>query len=76
MGKEIILVDGQDVTDEIRNYEVTKSVSEVSRHRLIREEMVQRQQRFAKNGGVVMDGRDIGTFVFQMQKLKFFDCVC
>jgi len=60
MGKQIILLDGIDVTDEIRNSEVTNAVSKVSRHRLIRMEMVERQQRFATKGGVVMDGRDIG----------------
>ena len=46
MGKQIILLDGIDVTDEIRNSEVTNAVSKVSRHRLIRMEMVERQQSF------------------------------
>lgn len=72
IGKQMILLDGKDVTNEIRNSEVTNSVSKVSRHRLIREEMVERQQRFATGGGVVMDGRDIGTFVLPNAEVKVF----
>ena len=72
MGKQIILLDGIDVTNEIRNSEVTNAVSKVSRHRLIREEMVERQQSFATKGGVVMDGRDIGTFVLPNAEVKVF----
>lgn len=69
---QLVFVDGQDVTAEIRNNEVTGSVSEVAKHRLIREEMVRRQQLFAKNGGVVMDGRDIGTHVLPNAEIKVF----
>lgn len=69
---QLVFVDGQNVTSEIRNNEVTGSVSEVSKHRLIREEMVRRQQLLAKNGGVVMDGRDIGTHVLPNAEIKIF----
>lgn len=69
---QLVFVDGQDVTAEIRNNEVTSSVSDVAKHRLIREEMVRRQQLFAKNGGVVMDGRDIGTHVLPNAEIKIF----
>lgn len=69
---QLVFLDGQDVTAEIRNNEVTSSVSEVAKHRLIREEMVHRQQLFAKNGGVVMDGRDIGTHVLPNAEIKIF----
>lgn len=69
---QLVFVDGQNVTDEIRNNKVTASVSEVAKHRLIREEMVRRQQLFAKNGGVVMDGRDIGTHVLPNAEIKIF----
>ena len=69
---QLVFVDGQNVTAEIRNNEVTGSVSEVAKHRLIREEMVRRQQLFAKNGGVVMDGRDIGTHVLPNAEIKIF----
>ena len=69
---QLVFVDGQNATAEIRNNEVTGSVSEVAKHRLIREEMVRRQQLFAKNGGVVMDGRDIGTHVLPNAEIKIF----
>ena len=69
---QLVFVDGQNVTAEIRNNKVTASVSEVAKHRLIREEMVRRQQLFAKNGGVVMDGRDIGTHVLPNAEIKIF----
>ncbi len=69
---QLVFVDQQNVTAEIRNNEVTGSVSEVAQHRLIREEMVRRQQLFAKNGGVVMDGRDIGTHVLPNAEIKIF----
>ena len=71
-GSQIILLDGKDVTEEIRNSEVTNAVSKVSKHRLVRKEMVERQQRFATEGGVVMDGRDIGTCVLPNAEMKVF----
>ena len=69
---QLVFVDGKNVTAEIRNNEVTGSVSEVAKHRLIREDMVRRQQIFAENGGVVMDGRDIGTHVLPNAEIKIF----
>jgi len=70
-GQEIYL-DGRDVTKEIRQSEVTNVVSIVSKHRLVREEMLKRQQSFAANGGIVMDGRDIGTHVLPNAEVKVF----
>jgi len=69
---QLVLLDGKDVTKEIRTAEVTNSVSIVSKHPLVREEMVKRQQAFAVNGGVVMDGRDIGTHVMPHAEVKVF----
>ncbi|MDQ0271099.1 (d)CMP kinase [Cytobacillus purgationiresistens] len=69
---QLIYLDGQNVTTEIRTSEVTNSVSTVSKHKLVREEMVERQQRFGKKGGVVMDGRDIGTHVLPEAEVKVF----
>ncbi|WP_409301410.1 (d)CMP kinase [Peribacillus sp. SCS-155] len=69
---QFVLLDGRDVTTEIRNNEVTRSVSEVSKHASVREEMVRRQQRIAESGGVVMDGRDIGTHVLPNAEVKVF----
>jgi cytidylate kinase len=70
-GQEIYL-DGKNVTKEIRQTEVTNVVSIVSKHRLIREEMLKRQQSFASSGGIVMDGRDIGTHVLPKAEVKVF----
>ena len=69
---QLIYLDGKNVTNEIRTSEVTNSVSIVAKHKLIREEMVRRQQSFAENGGVVMDGRDIGTHVLPFAEVKIF----
>lgn len=69
---QLIYLDGKDVTSEIRTSEVTNSVSIVAKHKLVREEMVRRQQSFAVNGGVVMDGRDIGTHVLPNAEVKTF----
>jgi CMP/dCMP kinase len=69
---QLVFLDGKNVTNEIRSSEVTNYVSIVAKHRLIRVEMVKRQQEFAVNGGVVMDGRDIGTFVLPDAEVKVF----
>ncbi|MDN3016687.1 (d)CMP kinase [Paenibacillus sp. BSR1-1] len=69
---QLVFLDNQDVTDEIRSSEVTNSVSIVAKHQLVREEMVKRQQAFAFDGGVVMDGRDIGTHVLPNAEVKVF----
>ncbi|MED3625310.1 (d)CMP kinase [Neobacillus thermocopriae] len=69
---QLVLLDQKDVTNEIRTSEVTNSVSVVAKHQLVREEMVRRQQAFARNGGVVMDGRDIGTHVLPNAEVKVF----
>ena len=71
-GGQFVYLDGNDVTDKIRSQEVTNSVSIVSKHQSVREEMVSRQQRLAAGGGVVMDGRDIGTHVLPQAEVKVF----
>lgn len=67
-----VLLDGIEVTDEIRSADVTNQVSYVAVHELVRKEMVKRQQQFASDGGVVMDGRDIGTHVLPNAEVKVF----
>jgi cytidylate kinase len=69
---QLVYLDNQDITDEIRSAEVTNSVSYVAKHQAVREEMVRRQQAFAIGGGVVMDGRDIGTHVLPGAEVKVF----
>ena len=56
----------------IRTNEVTNTVSKISAMTEIREFMVAEQQRIAKNGGIIMDGRDIGTVVLPKADLKIF----
>jgi CMP/dCMP kinase len=70
--KQKVLVDGIDVTEDIRKPDVTRNVSIVSKHKSVRNEMVRRQQELGKNGGVVMDGRDIGTHVMPGAEVKIF----
>ncbi|WP_077326713.1 (d)CMP kinase [Virgibacillus siamensis] len=67
-----VMLDGKDVTDEIRTEQVTNHVSYVAKHPEIRREMVNRQQRMAEKRGVVMDGRDIGTHVLPNAEVKIF----
>jgi len=67
-----VLLDGEDVTSRIRDAEVTQAASRVSVHPAIRSWMVNLQRNLGKNGGVVMEGRDIGTVVFPDADLKFF----
>ena len=67
-----VSIDGQDVTDAIRSPEVTRNVSQVSAHAGVREVLVDRQREMAKDGGVVAEGRDIGTVVFPNAPVKIF----
>ncbi|SDN00769.1 cytidylate kinase [Psychrobacillus sp. OK028] len=69
---QLVFLDNVAVTEEIRSKEVTASVSAVSAHATLREEMVNRQMEMGKNGSVVMDGRDIGTHVLKNAELKIF----
>ncbi|MBT2642070.1 (d)CMP kinase [Bacillus sp. ISL-41] len=69
---QMVLLDGIEVTNEIRSAEVTNQVSYVAVHEFVRKEMVNRQQQFAVDGGVVMDGRDIGTHVLPNAEVKVF----
>lgn len=66
------LLDSQDVSAEIRLPEVTQHVSRVSASAAVREAMVAAQRAIGIRGGVVMDGRDIGTVVFPQAELKVF----
>ena len=69
---QLVFLDNQEVTDEIRSLKVTASVSQVAAHAHLREEMVQRQLEMGKDGKIVMDGRDIGTHVLTNAELKIF----
>ncbi len=68
-----VQVDAVDATIEIRGPEVTRAVSTVAANSVVREELRDRQRRFAaKHDGAVMEGRDIGTVVFPDAELKVY----
>jgi len=69
---QLVYLDGQDVTKEIRSNEVTGNVSRVACHATMREIMVEHQRGMAELGGVVMDGRDIATAVLPNAELKVY----
>ena len=73
VGGEIhIVMDDEDVSGSVRSRGVTKAVSAVSSIRKVREVMVREQRRMGDEGGIVLEGRDIGTVVFPDADLKIF----
>ena len=71
-GVQVVRVNGHEVTDAIRDPRVTASVSAVAAHACVRAAMTAQQQRMGKTGGLVAEGRDIGTAVFPDAELKVF----
>src|SRR5207302_7232099 len=67
-----VLLDGEDVTQAIRTNEVARAASRVATVAGVRAVLVAAQQRAGTGGGVVMEGRDIGTVVFPNAELKIF----
>jgi len=67
-----VIVNGEDVTSALRTQEVGAAASRVSVHSSVRRHMVARQREMGRAGGVVMDGRDIGTAVFPDAEVKFY----
>jgi cytidylate kinase len=72
IGGNCVLLDGRDVSARIRERDVTEAASRVSVHPKVREWMVARQRELGLSGGVVMEGRDIGTKVFPDADVKIF----
>jgi cytidylate kinase len=72
LGGNRVLLDGRDVTQRVRETDVSQAASRVSVHPLVRAWMVARQREMGINGGVVMEGRDIGTKVFPDADVKVF----
>ena len=70
--KDIILLNGEDVSKEIRTKEVTAIVSQVSSIIPVREKMVEVQRNLAKGKNVIVEGRDIGTVVFPNADIKIY----
>ena len=67
-----VLLDGRDVSTRIRERDVTDAASRVSTHPQVRHWMVEHQRAMGANGGVIMEGRDIGTVVFPNAEVKIF----
>jgi CMP/dCMP kinase len=67
-----VFLDGADVTFRVRDADVTEGASRVSVHPKVREWMVAKQQEMGECGGVIMEGRDIGTKVFPLADVKIF----
>ena len=69
---DVVSLDGEDVSAAIRTREVSAAASRVSLHPSVRRVMVARQQEMGRAGGVVLDGRDVGTVVFPRADVKFY----
>jgi cytidylate kinase len=67
-----VSIDGQDVTQAIRTPEIDKAASAVARLPRVRDVLVARQRQMGAQGGVVMEGRDIGTVVFPEADIKIY----
>ncbi|MBN2423507.1 MAG: (d)CMP kinase [Calditrichaceae bacterium] len=65
-------LDDQDVTDQLRTPQINKTISVISSYKEVRKAMVEQQRQLAEKGGVIMDGRDIGTVVLPDAELKVF----
>lgn len=70
--KDVILLNGEDVSKEIRTKEVTAIVSQISSIIPVRERMVEMQRTLAKGKNVIVEGRDIGTVVFPNAEVKIY----
>ncbi|MDY0300615.1 MAG: (d)CMP kinase [Trichlorobacter sp.] len=71
-GNTLVFANGQDVTGEIRTPEISMLTSKISALAPVRRAMIDLQRRMGARGGVILDGRDIGTVVFPDAELKFF----
>jgi CMP/dCMP kinase len=71
-GAPRLRIDGRDRADAIRTAEISRGASAVSRHPAVRRALLARQRRFGSDGGVVLEGRDIGTVVFPDAEIKVF----
>ena len=71
-GEQQVLVDGENLSEAIRTAQASMDASTVSRHAAVRRALVGLQRAMAEEGGVVMEGRDIGTVVMPGAELKVF----
>jgi cytidylate kinase len=67
-----VCCDGEDITSAIRSPEISRLASYISKQKGVREALVQMQREMGKKGGVILEGRDIGTVVFPDADVKFY----
>src|SRR5262249_44100571 len=67
-----VAIDGHDVSSAIRTPDIDKAATTVARHPAVRRVLVARQRTYGESGGVVMEGRDIGTVVFPQADVKVY----
>ena len=72
INEDKVFLNGKDVSQEIRDKEVTENVSWVSSIPVVREYLVEMQRKISENKSIILDGRDIGTVVFPDAKYKFY----
>jgi cytidylate kinase len=66
------LLDGEDISDVIRQEKISELASKIGKNPLVRQELLMTQRSFAKKGNLVAEGRDIGTVVFPQSEVKIF----
>ena len=71
-GKQHMLMNGMDVTDDIRTQDISQKASLVSAHKVVRDMLLDMQRQVARKNNVIMDGRDIGTVVLPRANVKIF----
>ena len=71
-GNQLVFLNGEDVTKKIRSAEVSDLVSQVSSIKEVRLKMVDLQRKMAEGKDVIMEGRDIGTYVFPTAEVKIY----
>jgi len=71
-GRQHMIMNGMDVTDEIRTQDISQKASLVSAHKVVRDMLLDMQRDVAKQHNVIMDGRDIGTVVLPRATVKIF----
>ena len=69
---KVTLLNGEDVSDEIHTPEIDEAVGDIARIPEVRKAMVKQQRRIGKNGGIVVEGRDVTTVVFPDAEVKFY----
>ena len=67
-----IFVDGEDITEEIRNPKIDQNVSQIARLPKIRKQLIYLQRKLAEKGNIVMEGRDIGSVILPHSDIKFY----